>query len=165
VTCVLSIHPSPRARYKSTSDVKRLSDIASGKWKVNGSNRAKVNRVPGRWYAVPDCRNPPVHGYHGRPVHRVGKALGDAGIKPVFGLFLDFLDPGGNRVEIVGYTNIQFTKAPNLLRGMGLAHLSKNATAIKELTDKGMAPLPPSICFLTSSLELDTAATRLITAW
>jgi len=26
------------------------------------------------------------------------------------------------------------------LRGMGLTHLSKNATAIKELTDKNMAP-------------------------
>jgi hypothetical protein len=46
----------------------------------------------------------------------------------------------GNRIEIVGYDNIQFTKAPNVLRGMGLTHLAKNAKAIKELTDKGMAP-------------------------
>ena len=56
------------------------------------------------------------------------------------GPFLDFLDPWGNRIEIVGYDNIQFTKAPNVLRGMGLADLSKNEKAIKELTDKGMAP-------------------------
>jgi lactoylglutathione lyase len=56
------------------------------------------------------------------------------------GPFLDFLDPWGNRIEIVGYDNIQFTKAPNVLRGMGLTHLSKNAKAIKELTEKGMAP-------------------------
>ena len=70
----------------------------------------------------------------------VRKALADAGIKTVPGPFLDFLDPWGNRIEIVGYTNIQFTKAPNVLRGMGLTHLAKNATAIKELTDKGMAP-------------------------
>ncbi len=68
------------------------------------------------------------------------KALADAGIKTLPGRFLDFLDPWGNRVEIVGYTNVQFTKAPNVLRGMGLTHLSKNATAIKELTGKGMAP-------------------------
>jgi hypothetical protein len=27
-----------------------------------------------------------------------------------------------------------------VLRGMGLTHLSKNQTAIKELTEKGMAP-------------------------
>jgi hypothetical protein len=56
------------------------------------------------------------------------------------GPFLDFRDPWGNRIEIVAYENVQFTKAPNVLRGMGLAHLSKNETAIKELTDKGMAP-------------------------
>jgi lactoylglutathione lyase len=47
------------------------------------------------------------------------------------GPFLDFRDPWGNRVEIVGYDNIQFSKAPNVLRGMGLARLSKNANAIK----------------------------------
>src|SRR6202790_3732796 len=70
----------------------------------------------------------------------VRKALADADIKTLPGPFLDFLDPWSNHVEIVGYTNVQFTKAPNVLRGMGLAHLSKNATAIKELTDKGMAP-------------------------
>ena len=70
----------------------------------------------------------------------VRKALTDAGVEPLPGPFLDFLDPWGNRIEIVEYANVQFTKAPNVLRGMGLAHLSKNETAIKELTDKGMAP-------------------------
>jgi lactoylglutathione lyase len=70
----------------------------------------------------------------------VRKALADAGIEPLPGPFLDFLDPSGNRIEIVGYDNIQFTKVPNVLRGMGLAHLSKNETAIKELAAKGMAP-------------------------
>jgi lactoylglutathione lyase len=68
------------------------------------------------------------------------KALADAGIEPLPGPFLDFLDPWGNRIEIVAYDNIQFTKAPNVLRGMGLAHLSKNESALKELTDKGMGP-------------------------
>ena len=70
----------------------------------------------------------------------VRKALTDAGIETLPGPFLDFLDPWGNRIEIVAYQNIQFTKAPNVLRGMGLAHLSKNETARKELSDKGMAP-------------------------
>jgi lactoylglutathione lyase len=69
----------------------------------------------------------------------VRKALADAGIKPLPGPFLDFLDPWGNRIEIVSYENVQFTKAPNVLRGMGLTHLAKNETAIKELTEKGMA--------------------------
>jgi len=67
-------------------------------------------------------------------------ALAAAGVKVLPGRFLDFLDPWGNRIEIVGYENIQFSKAPNVLRGMGLQHLSKNGTATKELTDKGMAP-------------------------
>ena len=70
----------------------------------------------------------------------VREALADAEVKTLSGPFLDFLDPWGNRIEIVGYANIQFTKAPNVLRGMGLSHLSKNQAAIKELTDKGMAP-------------------------
>ncbi len=70
----------------------------------------------------------------------VRKALADAGVEVLPGPFLDFLDPWGNRIEIVGYENIQFTKAPNVLRGMRLAHLSKSEKAIKELTDKGMAP-------------------------
>jgi lactoylglutathione lyase len=70
----------------------------------------------------------------------VRRALADAGIEVLPGPFLDFRDPWGNRIEIVGYENIQFTKAANVLRGMGLAHLSKNESAIKELTEKGMAP-------------------------
>ena len=70
----------------------------------------------------------------------VRKALAEAGVKALPGRFLDFRDPWGNRIEIVGYDNIQFTKAANVLRGMGLAHLAKNKNAIKELTDKGMAP-------------------------
>ncbi len=70
----------------------------------------------------------------------VRRALAKAGVAPLPGPFLDFLDPWGNRVEIVSYDNIQFTKAPNVLRGMGLSLLSKNARALRELADKGMAP-------------------------
>ena len=70
----------------------------------------------------------------------VRQALIAAGIEIVPGPFLDFLDPWGNRIEIVGYQNIQFTKAPNVLRGMGLSQLKKTPGAIKELAEKGMAP-------------------------
>jgi predicted enzyme related to lactoylglutathione lyase len=66
-------------------------------------------------------------------------ALKAAGVKPVDGPFLDFRDPWGNRIEIVGYDNIQFTKAPNVLRGMGLTQLTKNESAKRELAEKGMA--------------------------
>ena len=69
----------------------------------------------------------------------VRKALAEAGVKTLRGRFLDFLDPWGNRVEIVAYENIQFSKTPQVLRGMGLTQLSKNKSALKELADKGMA--------------------------
>ena len=60
-----------------------------------------------------------------------------AGARFVEGPFLDFLDPWGNRLEITEYSNIQFTKASHVLRGMGL-DLDKNDKAKKELADKGM---------------------------
>jgi predicted enzyme related to lactoylglutathione lyase len=70
----------------------------------------------------------------------VRAALEAAGVALVPGPFLDFRDPWGNRIEIVGYDNIQFSKAPGVLRGMGLTHLAKNERALKELADKGMQP-------------------------
>lgn len=63
-----------------------------------------------------------------------------AGVEIVSERRLDFLDPWGNRIEIIGYSNIQFTKAPHILRGMGLGHLAKTEGAIEELREKGMAP-------------------------
>lgn len=70
----------------------------------------------------------------------VRRALTEAGIEPLPGRFLDFLDPWGNRIEIVPYDNVQFTKAANVLRGMGLAGLTKTDKARQELAEKGMAP-------------------------
>jgi len=61
-----------------------------------------------------------------------------AGATVLDGRFLDFLDPWGNRIEVVEYGNVQFSKAPHVLRGMGLA-LSKNDKARGELAEKGMA--------------------------
>ncbi len=67
-------------------------------------------------------------------------ALEASGVEILPGRFLDFHDPWGNRIEIVGYDNIQFTKAADVLRGMDLAHLEKNEKARRELAEKGMAP-------------------------
>ena len=64
----------------------------------------------------------------------------EAGLEVQPGPFLDFRDPWGNLVEIVGYENIQFTKAKHVLRGMGLSELGKSERAIQELAEKGMAP-------------------------
>ncbi len=70
----------------------------------------------------------------------VRNALAANGVTTAPGPFLDFRDPWGNRIEIVSYDNVQYTKAPNVLRGMGLVHLTKNGHALGELAEKGMAP-------------------------
>jgi catechol-2,3-dioxygenase len=70
----------------------------------------------------------------------VRHALEEMGVELLDTRFLDFLDPWGNRVEITTYTNIQYTKADHILRGMGLAHLTKTEEALTELRTKGMAP-------------------------
>ena len=70
----------------------------------------------------------------------VRHTLEQMGVEILNGDFLDFLDPWGNRVEITTYTNIQFSKADHVLRGMGLAHLAKTEQALAELRDKGLAP-------------------------
>ena len=62
-----------------------------------------------------------------------------AGAKMVEGPFVDFLDPWGNRIEIVAYADIQFSKAPNVLRGMQFAG-DKSADAKQQLAKKNMAP-------------------------
>jgi lactoylglutathione lyase len=69
----------------------------------------------------------------------VRAALRAAGVEPLPGRGLDFLDPWGNRIEVVQYDEIQFTKAPEILRGMGLDGLGKTAGALDELRAKGLA--------------------------
>jgi hypothetical protein len=51
---------------------------------------------------------------------------------------LDLRDPWGNLLQIVDYREIQFTKAPPVLAGMGLAGLEKTEKARRELADKGL---------------------------
>ena len=69
---------------------------------------------------------------------RVRAALeeGGAQIEPSRGL--RFRDPWGNLVEVVEYSDVQFTKAPRILQGMGLADLDKSESAQQELREKGL---------------------------
>ena len=53
---------------------------------------------------------------------------------------LNFRDPWGNRVEVVPYDDIQFTKAGHVLDGMGLGGLEKTENALAELSKKGIGP-------------------------
>jgi lactoylglutathione lyase len=68
------------------------------------------------------------------------QALLDAGVEILPGPGLDFRDPWGNRVQVVEYGEIQFTKAPEILGGMGLGALGKSERAREELRRKGLAP-------------------------
>jgi lactoylglutathione lyase len=73
----------------------------------------------------------------------VRSALRQAGVPVQASGSLDFLDPWGNHVQVVDYRDIQFTKAPAILRGMGLEGLEKRDRAIEELRAKGLTD-PPS---------------------
>jgi lactoylglutathione lyase len=68
----------------------------------------------------------------------VRAALEAAGVEVSRGPGLDFRDPSGNRIQVVDYRDIQFTKAPGVLRGMGLEHLEKRPQALDELREKDL---------------------------
>lgn len=55
---------------------------------------------------------------------------------------LDFLDPWGNRFEIVPYNDIQFLKDRAVLEMLGAGALRKTEAAREELRGKGIDPGP-----------------------
>ena len=65
-------------------------------------------------------------------------ALEEARVEILPGPRLDFRDPSGNRVQVVQYDQIQFTKTDRVLAGMGL-ELGKSAQALAELRAKDLA--------------------------
>lgn len=69
----------------------------------------------------------------------VRAALAELGVE-LLDRGLDFRDPWGNRIEVVPYDDIQFTKAPHVLRGMGVGDIEKTPSAIAQLAEKGMLP-------------------------
>jgi lactoylglutathione lyase len=68
----------------------------------------------------------------------VRAALHAAGVAIEPGRGLDFRDPWGNFVQVVDYRDVQFTKAPAVLQGMGLESLEKRPEALRELREKGL---------------------------
>jgi lactoylglutathione lyase len=67
------------------------------------------------------------------------RVLEEAGVEVVAGRGLDFFDPWGNRIQVVDYRDIQFTKAPAVLRVLELERLDKSESALEELRRKGIA--------------------------
>ena len=68
----------------------------------------------------------------------VRRALEAAGVRVTRAPNCSFRDPWGNHVQAVDYREVQFTKAPEVLRGMGL-ELEKTEQAKAELKQKGLA--------------------------
>jgi catechol 2,3-dioxygenase-like lactoylglutathione lyase family enzyme len=65
-------------------------------------------------------------------------ALEAAGADILPGRGLDFRDPWGNHVQVIAYEDVQFSKTPEVMRGMGL-ELPKSDSALAELRKKGLA--------------------------
>jgi catechol 2,3-dioxygenase-like lactoylglutathione lyase family enzyme len=68
----------------------------------------------------------------------VRRALEREGVKILPGRGLDFLDPWGNRIQVVQYDEIQFTKSAAALEKLGAGGLGKTAKAEAEMRDKGL---------------------------
>jgi catechol 2,3-dioxygenase-like lactoylglutathione lyase family enzyme len=66
------------------------------------------------------------------------EALEAAGAEILTGRGLDFVDPWGNHLQVVAYGDIQFSKTPEVMRGMGL-ELPKSESAIAELREAGLS--------------------------
>lgn len=73
-------------------------------------------------------------------VAAVEARLDDLGAERLDTSGVDFYDPSGNRIQVVDYEAVQFTKAQHVLDGMGLSGLEKTESARSELAEKGMAP-------------------------
>ena len=52
---------------------------------------------------------------------------------------LDFLDPWGNRIEVVGYADIQFERVPAVKRKLGIEELGKTEKARREIAERGLS--------------------------
>jgi catechol-2,3-dioxygenase len=68
------------------------------------------------------------------------RRLEECGVDRLDAPGLEFHDPWGNHVQLVEYSEIQFTKADHVLKGMGLDELEKTDEALEELTEKGLTP-------------------------
>lgn len=69
----------------------------------------------------------------------VRAAIEREGLEILPGRGLDFLDPWGNRFEIVDYRDIQFERSPGAKRKLGIEGLEKREAAKAEIRDRGLS--------------------------
>jgi catechol 2,3-dioxygenase-like lactoylglutathione lyase family enzyme len=92
--------------------------------------------------SAPRSQPPDTHRHVGIVVddkEAVRSAAVAAGVEVSAPPALDLRDPWGNFLQIVDYREIQFTKAPSVLAGMGYTRLEKTDAAVAELRRKGLA--------------------------
>lgn len=70
----------------------------------------------------------------------VRAALAEHGVEVLAGPGLNFRDLWGNRIEVVQYDTVQFSKTTGVLGAMGLGGLGKSEAAQRELVESGLAP-------------------------
>jgi lactoylglutathione lyase len=68
----------------------------------------------------------------------VRAAVEREGLEMVPGRGLDFLDPWGNRFEVVDYRDIQFSRSPGVMRKLGVVGLEKRDAALDEIRSRGL---------------------------
>ena len=66
------------------------------------------------------------------------RALEEAGAEIVPSRGLNFRDPWGNRIEVVEYGDVQFTKAQPVAAAMEIDALAKSEEAQREMREKGL---------------------------
>ena len=87
-------------------------------------------------------RQPPDDGRHfglvvdDKPAVRA--AIEREGLRILPGRGLDFLDPWGNRFEIVDYRDVQFERAPGVKRKLGIEAVEKKDAALEEIRERGL---------------------------
>lgn len=71
-------------------------------------------------------------------VDAVDRRLDELGVERLPARGFDFRDPWGNRIQVVAYEDVQFTKAEHVRDGMGVDG-AKTEDALAELEAKGLA--------------------------
>jgi predicted enzyme related to lactoylglutathione lyase len=69
----------------------------------------------------------------------VREAIEREGLRILPGRGLDFLDPWGNRFEIVDYRDIQFERVAGVKRKLGIEGVEKTDAARAEISERGLA--------------------------